>query len=213
MIPKRSFPDSSYYHVCNKSIANFKIFNSKLGMERFLSISDYYNSNKVINNFAKLKKYETKLLPGLLTNNSQRLVQIIAYCIMPDHYHYLLKTIGRNILSSYISVIQNSYTRYFNLKNNRKGPLWQSRFKAIMISSNEQLLHVSRYIHLNPTTANLVKKPEEWIYSSYREYISKKTVLKNLIISIKSPARYQKFTEDQIHYQKSLRLIKKMLLE
>ena len=65
----------------------------------------------------------------------------------------------------------NSYTRYFNEKIKRKGPLWEGRFKKVLVNSDEQLLHLTRYVHLNPVSAGIVEKPEDWPCSSYREYI------------------------------------------
>jgi putative transposase len=111
--------------------------------------------------------------------------------------------------------VLDSYTRYFNKKINRKGPLWESKIKKVKVISQEQLLHLTRYIHLNPTTAGLVKKPEEWQYSSYREYIG----LENTKMCVKerffdfSKKEYKKFVEDRTDYQKSLNLIKNIILE
>jgi len=134
---------------------------------------------------------------------------------MPDHYHLLIKILIDRKFSKYISDVENSFSRYFNIRFKRKGPLWQSRFKAVRIKTNEQLLHVSRYIHLNPTTANLVKKPEDWIYSSYKKIISDPKYLREILteISIKESASYKKFVENNIDYQRKLAIIKKLLLD
>ena len=98
---------------------------------------------------------------------------------MPDHYHLLLKII-KGDFSKYLGTVENSYSRFFNLKYNRKGPLWQGSFKAVRIKNNEQLLHVSRYIHINPTTSNLIAKPENWRYSSYKDFIENNEILENI---------------------------------
>jgi len=132
---------------------------------------------------------------------------------MPDHYHLVIKVLKEQI-SKYISKVENSITRYFNKINNRKGPLWQSRFKSALIKSNEQLLHVVRYVHINSTTSFFVKKPEDWEFSSYREYLTNKKILKEVReISIRSVSDFKKFTENNIDYQKRLKSIKKILLE
>jgi putative transposase len=70
-----------------------------------------------------------------------------------------------------MSNVLNSYTRHFNNRTRRRGPLWQSRFKSVEVETDEQLIHLTRYIHLNPTTSNLAKKAEEWEYSSYKEFL------------------------------------------
>lgn len=115
----------------------------------------------------------------------------------------------------YISKVENSFSRFFNLKFKRKGPLWQSRFRAIKIKTNEQLLHVHRYTHLNPTTSELVDRAEDWILSSYRDFIENPIFLKREIkeISISDPDSYKKFVEDQKDYQRNLKKIKNLLLE
>ena len=144
-------------------------------------------------------------------------VQWIAYCFMPTHIHLVLKQIKKNGISDLMSDALNSYTRYFNINHKRKGPLWVGRFKNVHIESDEQLRHVTRYLHLNPTTANLAKKSEDWDYSSYLEYIAPRSVKRPLckfddLLDFK-PASYRKFTEDQIDYQRQLAEIKHLTLE
>jgi putative transposase len=116
-----------------------------------------------------------------------------------------------------MSTILNSYTRYFNTKHKRKGPLWESRFKSVLVETDEQLLHLTRYIHLNPVTAFLVDKPEEWKASSYNEYLLKvsgsdRTCNYDGILDIE-PSSYRKFVEDRISYQRELAKIKELLIE
>ena len=134
---------------------------------------------------------------------------------MPDHYHFLLKIVKDNSFSKFIGDLENSFTRYFNIKFDRKGPLWQNSFKAVEIRSNEQLLHVSRYIHLNPTTSRLVERPEDWIFSSYKDFITDKKLLNDFMkeISINDITDYKKFVENNIEYQRDLKRIKKFLFE
>jgi len=107
-----------------------------------------------------------------LKQNSDLFVKIISYCIMPTHYHLLLEQVKDGGTEKFISKILNSYAKYFNLRHKRSGPLWSSRFKSVGVDDNEQLLHLTRYIHLNPTSAGYVSMPEDWQYSSYVEYIS-----------------------------------------
>jgi putative transposase len=134
---------------------------------------------------------------------------------MPDHYHFLLKIMKSNSFSKFLGDVENSFTRYFNIRFDRRGPLWQNSFKAVEIRSNEQLLHVSRYIHLNPTTSRLVDKPEDWIFSSYKDFITNKNLLNDFMkeISINDITDYKKFVENNIEYQRELKNIKKLLFE
>ena len=142
-------------------------------------------------------------------------VKFLSYNIMPDHYHLVTKIVNDDYLSKYLGIVENSYCRYFNIKFRRNGPLFQSRFKAVRIRTNEQLLHVTRYVHLNPTTAGLVDKPEDWPDSSYPDIITDEKYLRKYLteISIKTPTTYKKFVENNLDYQKKLKQIKKLLLE
>ena len=209
----RAFYTGDIYHICNKSISNYQIFRTDTLASHFLTTLNYYNS---ITDKICLSKALTKpfFLPPLMARKQESIFFILAFCIMPDHYHVLIKINHDMLISQYINTIQNSYTRYFNRMHKRKGPLWQNRFRAIRIEDNATLLHVQRYIHLNPTTANLVDSPEKWQWSSYLSYISSPDMLEmNPEISIKSITQLKQFTENQIDYQKTIKGIKRKLLE
>ncbi|MCM8795996.1 MAG: transposase [Candidatus Omnitrophica bacterium] len=154
--------------------------------------------------------------PGNININDKR-VEIIAYCIMPTHLHLILKQLKNNGISVFMGNILNSYSRYFNLKHKRKGPLWEGRFKNILVKNDEQLLHLTRYIHLNPVTASLVSNPEDWNASSYREYLQQVQAVEKIckyddILEI-DPVSYKKFVEDRISYQRDLAKIKNLIFE
>jgi len=121
----------------------------------------------------------------------------------------------RRSRSGTIPPINNS--RYFNIKNKRKGPLWESRFRNVNVSADDQLLHLTRYIHLNPSTANLVESPESWNFSSFREYtgeISKEKILCNYSGLIEmTPSDYREFVHSRKDYQRELAMIKNLSLE
>ena len=133
---------------------------------------------------------------------------------MPTHVHLILKQLEPDGISTFMRKVLDSFSKYFNIKSNRHGPLWESRFKDVLVTSDEQLLHLTRYLHLNPVSAGLVKRPEQWPFSSYGEYISKKTE-SNLcswdgLFEFDSK-RYEKFVHDRISYQRSLSRIKRLL--
>jgi len=177
----------------------------------------YYQYGKQAVNLARFIKDATSKnslcnTEMMLPVGQKILVNVIAYCLMPTHIHIVLEELADNSISVYINNILNSYTRYFNVKHNRKGPLWEGPSKKIPINTDEQLMHVTRYIHLNPVTAYIVNKPEEWPYSSYKEYISnRKSVTKicsyEHILDIR-PDLYKKFVDDAIVYQRELAHIK-----
>src|SRR3989339_175962 len=164
---KKKYVIGKIYHICNKSIADFSIFVSNGNSQRFLETVDYYNKHHVWTSFSIALKQKKYNYSNIIFPKKDILIKILSYCIMRDHYNLLFKVQDEYSISKYISDIENSYTRYFNLKYHRKGPLWQSRYRYVLIKSNEQLLHTSRYIHLNPTTRGLVSQPEDWQFSSY----------------------------------------------
>jgi putative transposase len=134
---------------------------------------------------------------------------------MPTHIHLILKQLAPSGISIFVGNVLNSYTRYFNLKHHRKGPLWESKFQNILVKGDEQLLHLTRYIHLNPVTALLTDKPQNWKFSSYNEYLGQTNYpicqYKDLIEFDQN--KYKKFVLDRISYQRELAIIKKITLD
>lgn len=209
----RIFPQGDIFHLCNKSIANYQIFRQEKYITRFLTAINYYNNTNIKMSLSKALRKPIDM-QNVMIRNSYQIFHILAYCIMPDHYHLLVKVNCDYLLSKYMSDLENSYTRYYNKTNERKGPLWQSRFRAVFIEDSNTLLHVQRYIHLNPTTAGITEKPEDYKWSSYASYISNpKTLQDAKEISTTSIHKYQQFVEDQINYQKTIKGIRHKLLE
>ena len=199
------------YHVFSKSIAEFKVFNSDTDFSRIIDVISYYQKEKPSLSFSNNIKIKKNSLKQDLSKRD-KLIEIIAYCIMPTHLHLVLKQVKDKGIATFMSNILNSYSRYFNIKHSRKGPLWAGRFQRVLVETNEQLLHLTRYVHLNPVSAYLVNNPEDWLASSYREYIFKnigKTALceYNGVLEIESKS-YEKFVESRISYQRELTKIK-----
>lgn len=210
------------YHIFTRSIADYQIFNDNQEFERMWQLVKYYqiDADVRLSSFLDLiwvQKEGFNNAFNMVAKDHETLVQIIAYCFMPTHIHLVLKQLVKNGISVYMSNILNGYTRYFNTIHKRKGPLWESRFKSVLVENDEQLNHLVRYIHLNPTTAKFVDKPEEWLYSSYREYLGELKDVQAIcqfdeILDIE-PSLYRKFVNDQISYQRELAKIKNLMLD
>lgn len=207
------------YHVFSRSIAKFVIFNNEKELSRVTETIRYYQQEKPE---IKLSRYlEMKEIPRHAQTNliseKEKLVQIIAYCIMPTHIHLILKQLKDNGISMFMSNVLNSYTKYFNTKHERKGPLWETRFKSVLVENDDYLLHLTRYIHLNPVTAELVDAPEDWKASSYEEYASETSnesrICKYDHILNTKPNLYRQFVEDRVSYQRELAKIKFLILD
>lgn len=218
---KNPLETGKIYHILNKSIADFIIFNSKSDFRRMLETIKYYqvkNQSIKLSRSLELKsknKEDQISRPYDSSEKKENLVKIIAYCIMPTHLHLVLEQLQDDGVSIFMSKVQNSYARYFNISRNRKGPLWQGRFENILVESDNQLYHLTRYIHLNPVTAYLVEKPEEWGFSSYEEYLG---VRKDKICEYDdlfevNLSSYKEFIESRISDQREFQKIKKIALE
>jgi putative transposase len=167
----------NYYHIYNRGVNKERIFFRPQHWDFFLYRLAHYCTQK-----------ETEL---------------IAYCLMPNHYHLLvyIKThdFGRNVMHP----LGVSYTKAVNQQLGRSGHLFQGSFQAQLVDKDAYLLHLSRYIHLNPVIAGLVESPQDWEYSSYREYISEHrgNFLRPEIIlnQFPSSAAYEDFVCESIH--------------
>jgi REP element-mobilizing transposase RayT len=96
--------------------------------------------------------------------------ELLAYCLMGNHYHFVLHTRQAN-LSSLMRHVNGVYTQLFNRRHDKIGHLFQGRFKAILVDRDAYLLEVCRYVELNPVRAKMVRKPEAWPWSSYRAHV------------------------------------------
>jgi len=111
----------------------------------------------------------------------------------------------------------NSYVHYLNIRHDRLGPLFQGRFKNVLVDSDNQLLHLSRYIHLNPLVSNLITDLNQYTWSSYPRYIfgDRDDLLEPEFIlgNFKTGEDYKRFVLDQIDYTESLERLKHLILE
>ncbi len=209
------------YHILNKSIAGFKIFSRKKDFLRGIETIKYYQRNKQpfkLSRAIEIRKQKKKPLEKRMRKKlagTKMLVGIVCYCLMPTHIHLVLKQLQDKGISIFMNNVENSYTRYFNTSRDRKGPLWQGPFKNILVESDGQLYHLTRYIHLNPVTAYLVENPEDWQFSSYKEYLldaKEKICNYEDYIDIETDS-YREFVESRVCDQRELQRIKDLLLE
>jgi len=219
---KQVLATNEVYHITNRGVDSTPIFRSVKDYQRFTEQVDFYrfnNSNISFSNFKKLEEKARQEYMGKLKKNNDLRIKIYSYCLMPNHFHFLVKQTKDKGIEKTFSNIQNSFARYFNLKNKRAGPLFQSRFRAHRIERDEVYLHVSRYIHLNPATGYLVE-PSQLIsfkWSSFQEYLGLRnplfTEISAVLTIIGGAERYKNFVLNQADYQRTLDRIKHLLLE
>ena len=170
---KNTFATGYYYHIFNRGVAGSNIFLNDSNYEYCLRL---------------LEKYALKYM-----------VQIVALCLMPNHYHLLLRQDGDLDISQFIQTTFNAYVQALNKQINRKGPLFEGRFKHVLVDKEEYLVHLCRYIHLNPVKAGLVRKPADWRYSDYTLWIGNEALMQNASFiqeHFENREAYAEFVED-----------------
>jgi len=191
------FAIGEYYHVFNRGVEKRNIFNNEKDYRRLLDSMIFFNTEKpswIINN---LRESGINAFP----QPEEKLVDIIAYCLNSNHFHFLLKENKKNGISTFMKKICTGYAMYFNKKYDHSGILFQGRFKAVHIGSNEQLLHVSAYVNCNCEIHGFAKA-ETYPWSSFMEYISndnRETTNKKIIIGqFKNGDEYSEYALRQI---------------
>lgn len=208
------FVNQSYYHIFNRGINRQPIFSNDRDYQRFLATLNYYQFSGPKSRFSTHQRFRLKDF-----SNNPKIIEIIAFCLMPNHFHLLLRQLKDNGIVEFISKVLNSYTKYYNAKHRRSGSLLEGEFKAVLIETDEQLIHVSRYIHLNPYVSDLTHDLESFPYSSYQYYLgldngnSLIPSTQPILEFFNNPKDYQKFIKDHQDYAKELEKIKHLLID
>jgi len=175
-MPRRDpFVESQYYHIYNRGAARGLVFFTPANYEHCLRLVKRYH-----------RRYGATF---------------IAYCLMPNHYHFLLRQETERPLSGLLRAIFNAYVQAVNIQESRTGTLFEGRFRHVWVDREAYLAHLCRYIHLNPVKAGLVARPEEWPYSNYLEWVGRRggTLKDDAFIRecFRSAGEYEAFVQDQ----------------
>lgn len=163
------------YHVSNTSIGDVKIFVSAEDYSKIMEAIRYFSHGDKLPKLSqfssskKVKKMGFQKALDKITKKDKELVDVLCYLILPSEFHLILKQKKKEGISKFMSDVSNSYSRYFNNKYKRRGPLWVGRFKRVLIKEN-QLESKREKIHNLPAELGLVSSPDQWLCSSYREY-------------------------------------------
>jgi len=144
-------------------------------------------------------------------------VSVIAYCLMPNHYHFLLRAEADNAISHFIQQVFNGYVQAFNKQQQRSGTLFEGRAKTILVDTDAYALDLCRYIHLNPVQAHLVANPEDWPYSNYLEWIGQRAgTLKDEVFMreyFPDAGAYRSFITDYQDERRKLKALEKYMFD
>ena len=222
-MPYRSIPlaTGEYYHVYNRGVAQQPVYLLKKDYQRFLLSLEFYLHKDYpfkLSNLLQLSDDVRGSVLSELVKKNNKFVEITAFCLMPNHFHLLLQQKTEGGISKFMKLITDSYTRYFNTRHDRVGPLFQGQFKAVHVSKNEQLVHLSRYIHLNPLVSFVVRDEKflNYPWSSLGFYSKKEQgmVEPDIVLGqFRSARQYLKFVLDQKDYGRKLEQIKHLVLE
>lgn len=214
-----------FYHVYNRGVDKRTIFLSQGFYSRFLSLLQHclqfdYPYSLLMQQLEKAKSPEVKqlILANLETKRIAPPLEIIAFCLMPNHFHFTVKQVTEDGISDFMHRVGTGFTNYFNLRENRSGRLFEGTFKAKLIKTEEQLLHLTHYQHINPRSLggayhdirNLINYP----WSSLSTYLSTKRTKsdfafvnpKLVLASFKGPQEYLKFVKAGVDDFEPLRL-------
>lgn len=214
-MPGRMVPivNNEIYHIFNRGSDKRSIFLQPKDYRRFIKTFYYYRFEGPKPKLSSLNKNNFDYFKP---DPASRLVEIFCYCLMPNHFHFMVRQLKTSGISIFMSQLANSYTKYFNTKRKRVGPLLQGAFKTTRVETDQQLIHLSRYIHINPVVAGLIDRPENYPWSSYTEYrdgISGFCSTDLILSFFPSRKEYCKFTEEQISYGKTLEIIKHQVID
>lgn len=232
MARKIQFAKKEYYHLYNRGIDKRNIFLNQKDVNRFFQSIVLFNTIEPIGSI-----YEKTYLPKRKSNfggeaskkgtvreiNKNKLVNIVAYCLNPNHYHFIVEQVTEKGIEKFMHRLATGYTMYFNEKEKRSGALFQGVFKSVHINSNEYLLHLSAYVNLNDKVHNFGGEASKIVksMSSWGEYIgeSKNEVCEKGIIleQFRNMREYKKFALESLktirERKDALRDIGSILLE
>ena len=188
----------SFQHIYARGHSRHKIFGDEQDYITFLTLLQRY-----------LSAEDAHDAYGVPYPNFYNKLELLAYVLMPNHFHLLIYQRQPQAMTNFMRSLLTSYSRYFNKKYKRSGPLFESRYKASMISDDSYLEHISRYIHLNP------REWRSYEYSSLPYYLQRDEVSwirpKRILELFESPEEYLEFTSDYVEQKKMLDILKQEL--
>lgn len=206
----KSYAENGYYHIYNRGVEKRIIFCDSQDYKVFLSyLKEYLQPPPPVEKRTEVIGNLSFIAPKRPLNNYNQEIELLSFCLIPNHFHLLIKQKSSRSVEFFMRSLLTRYVSYFNKRHKRVGVLFQGPYKAILIRNENYLLHLSRYIHLNPKKHLDVKEsPLHSTYSSYGDYLGlRKTdwINTDLILSFFKTAQrntyqdilsYQSFIED-----------------
>ncbi len=154
----KSYIENSFYHIYNRGVEKRDIFLEQQDysvfldyLKTYLEPKDKTNLQQIINSSTTNFREKDKAIKSLRLNNFADEIDLICYSLMPNHFHFLIRQKSADAIDKFLNSLATRYAMYFNRKYKRVGVLFQGVYKAVPVNSDEYLLHLTRYIHLNPS--------------------------------------------------------------
>lgn len=172
---KAIFANKEFYHIFNRGVDKRTIVLDSNDADRFIKSVLFFNSEKPIGSIYE-KTFSQNKFGGLTAKNAKtkKLVNIVAYCLNPNHFHFILEQLIDGGISEFMKRLGGGYTWYFNNKHKRNGSLFQGSFKSVFVDKNEYLLHLSAYVNLNNRVHQLGGLTAKLARTSWDEYLKNK---------------------------------------
>lgn len=165
----KTYLGNGIYHIFNRGVEKRKIFIDDRDYKTFLYFLKIYLSKpEDLKKEMSLQEHASLLIRQNFADN----IELLAYCLMPNHFHLLVRQKNVNDITEFMRCLATNYSMYFNNRHDRVGPLFQGIYKAILVKDDNYLLHLSRYIHLNPDEISKISGAYD--FSSYQDYIGKR---------------------------------------
>lgn len=202
------FITGEYYHIFNRGVEKITIFPHGSDYWRFVKSLKQFNTAEPAYKIDRLNKKGIAL-------DSKPYVEIIAYCINPNHFHLLLRQVEERGVTEFMRKLGTGYTMYFNKRYERSGVLFQGKFKFTHMDRNEQLLYTSAYVNFN-SEIHGIAKAEKYRWCSMPEYLSGEKILcrKDIILEqFKCAKEYKDFAEKTATFAKSKKGMENIAIE
>lgn len=171
----KEYDAGGYYHLYNRGVEKRDIFVDQDDCQKFLSYLKLYLDPATLQGQSLKAENGSTIPPSRHYKNFHDTIELHAYCLMPNHFHMLIKQVEDRSMEGFMRAIMTKYVMYFNKKYQRVGSLFQGRYKCVKLTSEEQFTYVSKYIHRNPLpdipTRTVLEGLVDYKYSSYGNYL------------------------------------------
>ena len=192
-----------HYHLFNRAVNKQVIFHDVRDYARFLFLILYFQSEikfpqigRIVKEFVKSRAFDTGDEQEISKN---RTVELVAFCIMPNHFHLIVKELEEGGIADYMQRVLTAYSKYYNVKYEKSGHVFQGPYRVVHIENDRQMLYLSAYVHRNPRELKgWLGREGSYPWSSYTDFVERnrwsKLLMPDIILgSFKGPEKYKKY--------------------